>query len=455
MARRVDFIQYNVLSSHLCDQSAYPQCHQDALDPFLRLTRIKRLLAERLESGLPAVVALQEVASDWRPQLQRFFKEQGMRSIFAEHGSAWDGRMGVMLAFTTRDLRLVRFKSVLIADVSSFVARAEVAVPPPRDAATPRKLSIHRSARWTWLMGFGVFVMNCMAIASAACICGAHWACATGLFGSSAYPRVCWESLVMYFKFAVIFVLFTISKRAVTVCVHRANVPRSAVCCRFCVERANAPRWQVCCPSASALAWYSMLLPCFLYVTSMLHKLHKDWWQRTVAPDATSAVGMPSTLQPHAEACEWISIHVMLLYTDLYPTVTHKTELYPTVGVMLYASVLTIACVFVGYISSLCSTDEDEGDMHERRADAAEPDDARAHAPAPILSAEARAKRFKQWLKARPASCPIAVAMSKRNRMLWMRLAWADVRSLREHSFVFFLDDKGAGVSFVTAVVLG
>ena len=248
--RRVEFIQYNVLSSHLCGHAAYPRCHRNALDPAQRLARVTNLLAERLSSGGPAVVALQEVTADWAPTLRRFFKNLGMRSIFTEHGCAWDGNMGVLLAFTTRDFRLVRSESVLIADVSSFVA-------PPKVPVARRK-SAHRSTGWTW---------------------------------------------------------------------------------------------------CSVLA----VSPPLLFVGGLFMR----WCEREL-----------------------------------------------TVVMTLYG---TLACAFA-WFCLVWTTDK------------AEPADARTDSPVALLSTEARAKRFKQWLKSRPSSCPIAVAMSKRNRMLWMRLAWNDVR---------------------------
>ena len=116
----VDFVTYNVLSSSLCSPHAYPRCAREALDPRRRLERLLELLKERLACAAaaqrPIVIALQEVSKKWyNATLRAWLNSHGMRSRFASHGTDWDGRMGVVLAYSSNDLTLVASRNELVA----------------------------------------------------------------------------------------------------------------------------------------------------------------------------------------------------------------------------------------------------------------------------------------------------------------------------------------------------
>ena len=107
----VRLVTYNVLSSHLCEPTHYIACKPEDLDPATRLARLKTLLEPQCEGQ--AVICLQEVSTQWVGELTPFFEERGYTFVTGNYGNAFNGFMGVSLAwpkarFTSEEVAITR-----------------------------------------------------------------------------------------------------------------------------------------------------------------------------------------------------------------------------------------------------------------------------------------------------------------------------------------------------------
>jgi len=88
---------YNVLSPRLASPGYFRKCNPKALDPSARLAAVMQQLSHEVESE--SIVALQEVALSWAGPLQVWFAERGYSFIHSNYGNAFNGYMGVGIAY--------------------------------------------------------------------------------------------------------------------------------------------------------------------------------------------------------------------------------------------------------------------------------------------------------------------------------------------------------------------
>ena len=92
-------VSYNVLSSHLCGADHYIKCKPEDLDPPTRRKRVEALLSDHMDKQ--AVICLQEVSVQWVGELTPFFERAGYTFVTGNYGNAFNGYMGVALAWPT------------------------------------------------------------------------------------------------------------------------------------------------------------------------------------------------------------------------------------------------------------------------------------------------------------------------------------------------------------------
>lgn len=90
------FVTYNVLSNHLAG-AFLKRCSAAELESGVRMRRIQGKLADPVARR--ALIGLQEVSLDWGGEFHTFFARHGYHVVFAPYGEAFNGRMGVMLAY--------------------------------------------------------------------------------------------------------------------------------------------------------------------------------------------------------------------------------------------------------------------------------------------------------------------------------------------------------------------
>jgi len=90
------FVTYNVLSNHLTG-AFLKRCSPADLESSVRMWRIREKLANPIARR--ALIGLQEVSLDWGGEFHAFFARHGYHVVFAPYGEAFNGRMGVMLAY--------------------------------------------------------------------------------------------------------------------------------------------------------------------------------------------------------------------------------------------------------------------------------------------------------------------------------------------------------------------
>lgn len=95
----VRVVTYNVLSSHLCEPTHYIKCNPEDLDPPTRRARVEELLTPHMNAG--AVICLQEVSAQWQGEMTPFFESKGYTFVTGSYGNAFNGYMGVALAWPT------------------------------------------------------------------------------------------------------------------------------------------------------------------------------------------------------------------------------------------------------------------------------------------------------------------------------------------------------------------
>jgi len=90
-------VTYNVLSNYLVHPGFLKRCPAADLESGVRLSRVQEKLTRPLVQR--AVIGLQEVSSDWAGDLHVFFARHGYQVVFVPYGEAFNGRMGVLLAY--------------------------------------------------------------------------------------------------------------------------------------------------------------------------------------------------------------------------------------------------------------------------------------------------------------------------------------------------------------------
>jgi len=133
-------VSYNVLSSHLCEPSHYIKCVPEDLDPDIRRQRVQQLLNPQMAKQ--AVVCLQEVSAQWQAELTPFFEQWGYTFVCGNYGNAFNGYMGVALAWPT-----ARFTSEQVA-ITRVAETKPWPKPPPKEEPTRSKWTIAFSGAW-------------------------------------------------------------------------------------------------------------------------------------------------------------------------------------------------------------------------------------------------------------------------------------------------------------------
>lgn len=106
-AARVRVATYNALSPRLCSAGYFRRCAPEACDRNGRLPRVLAQLGSVVDDDPQAVVCLQELALEWCGPLHAFFAARGYTFMASNYGNAFNGYMGVGLAFPSRAFDLV------------------------------------------------------------------------------------------------------------------------------------------------------------------------------------------------------------------------------------------------------------------------------------------------------------------------------------------------------------
>eukprot|EP00750_Incisomonas_marina_P020255 INCI3873.1.p1 GENE.INCI3873.1~~INCI3873.1.p1 ORF type:complete len:396 (+),score=69.92 INCI3873.1:129-1316(+) len=92
-----NFVQYNVLSPDLASPSHYEKSPPEALATEVRQEKILQKLLPHTQAS--AIIGLQEIPLSWAGVFTLFFEENGYKFIPTFYGNAFNGFMGVALAF--------------------------------------------------------------------------------------------------------------------------------------------------------------------------------------------------------------------------------------------------------------------------------------------------------------------------------------------------------------------
>jgi endonuclease/exonuclease/phosphatase family metal-dependent hydrolase len=138
-ATRVRVVSYNVLSPQLCSAGYFPHCTgEGATDNDKRLRRVLSKLVGEVERD--AVVCLQEVSRSWEGELHAFFLSRGYAFICSGYGNAFNGYMGVGIAFPQRTFALEGCSIVRVSDTKEGGWRA------PGESRAERLAAAERAA---------------------------------------------------------------------------------------------------------------------------------------------------------------------------------------------------------------------------------------------------------------------------------------------------------------------
>lgn len=111
-------VSYNILSSHLCEADHYIKCKPEDLDPPTRRKRVEALLTQHMDKQ--AVICLQEVSVQWVGELTPFFERAGYTFVTGNYGNAFNGYMGVALAWPTSRFTCEEMSVTKLADTKPW-----------------------------------------------------------------------------------------------------------------------------------------------------------------------------------------------------------------------------------------------------------------------------------------------------------------------------------------------
>ena len=120
-------VSYNVLSSHLCGADHYIKCKPEDLDPPTRRKRVEALLSEHMDKQ--AVICLQEVSVQWVGELTPFFERAGYTFVTGNYGNAFNGYMGVALAWPTARFTCEEMSITRVADTKPWPKAPKIEAP--------------------------------------------------------------------------------------------------------------------------------------------------------------------------------------------------------------------------------------------------------------------------------------------------------------------------------------
>lgn len=139
-SRTLRVASYNVLSSSLDDARSHIMCDPANLDSETRLERVKLKLEPEIAAG--AVVALQEISLDWVGKLHEYFQSKGYIMVNGNYGNAFNGFMGVAIAWPLDKYEATRVSLDCIAKTRPWGRR-----PAPNTLSKVAKLPVFP---WNW-----------------------------------------------------------------------------------------------------------------------------------------------------------------------------------------------------------------------------------------------------------------------------------------------------------------
>ena len=101
---RVVSYNVNVLSSSLSSETHFIKCQADAVEPKLRLIRLKDKLEEEIAKH--SIICLQEVSREWSSVLHSYSSQQNYYYISSQYCHEFTGYMGVGIAYPTQNYEL-------------------------------------------------------------------------------------------------------------------------------------------------------------------------------------------------------------------------------------------------------------------------------------------------------------------------------------------------------------
>jgi len=112
----INLVTYNVLAPNLGRHSHYPTCKAEDCDPQKRLPKILGRLEEYVASG--TIIALQEIDLEYAGKMHVFFAERGYTVVFGQYGKQFNGYMGIMIAWPTRQYETVDVEISRVSDTA-------------------------------------------------------------------------------------------------------------------------------------------------------------------------------------------------------------------------------------------------------------------------------------------------------------------------------------------------
>ncbi|GKY98656.1 hypothetical protein MPSEU_000822000 [Mayamaea pseudoterrestris] len=109
-------VSYNVLSSHLAQPSHYSTYPVEHLDASNRLAIVLQKLQTELDANKRVIFCLQEVSHDWAGALHTFFSNRNYYMVTGNYGKAFNGYMGVCMAWPTKELETVDVSMARLSD---------------------------------------------------------------------------------------------------------------------------------------------------------------------------------------------------------------------------------------------------------------------------------------------------------------------------------------------------
>lgn len=93
----INIVQYNILSSKLCDPDYYRWCNVTDLEPKNRIKKICEYLKEEISKN--SIICLQEISREWQGILFDFFSNNKYYFVSSLYGFDYGSRLGIGIAY--------------------------------------------------------------------------------------------------------------------------------------------------------------------------------------------------------------------------------------------------------------------------------------------------------------------------------------------------------------------
>lgn len=114
---RIRVATYNVLSSSLCSKEYYEYCDPKVVANKARWSLVKETVIA--QASTQTIICLQEISMTWTCRLHKLFEELDYQFIPCNYGSAFNGYMGVSIAFPRSVYELIDCEIVRVSDTKS------------------------------------------------------------------------------------------------------------------------------------------------------------------------------------------------------------------------------------------------------------------------------------------------------------------------------------------------